>query len=102
MKNEKPKFTPGPYGVYENPGTAFMVITRPDKDGVRIVGLAVKDPEAERQIELEHTAKLFKAAPDLLMALENVLSAVAYNDEPARDILNLDEIRAAIAKAKGE
>lgn len=51
--------------------------------------------------EVSANAALIAAAPDLLAALENVLSAVAYSEEAAADILDLGEIRAAIAKAKG-
>ena len=96
MGNEKAKFTPGPYGIYENEETAFLVITRPDKDGIRIVGLAVKDPEAKRQGELEATAALFKAAPELLAALEGLVNGRDVNDYKA-----YEAARAAIAKARG-
>ena len=91
MKNEKIKkatFTPGPISTKQRPGTVGLAL---QSDG-KTIGTAYNAGDA----------RLWSAAPDLLAALENVLSAIAYNDEPARDVLNLDEIKAAIAKAKGE
>ena len=100
MTTKKSKHTPGPYGLYENKGTAFMTITRPDKDGIRVVGLAVNDPEAKRQMELEATSALFKAAPELLAALE--FCADALNTEAGGLYkAHIEQARAAIAKAKG-
>lgn len=94
MKNEKSKHTPGPWTA---------TIDREISDKCFIDALPDCPPVALTMgKDMEANARLIAGAPDLLAALENVLSAVAYDDGPARDILNLDEIRAAIAKAKGE
>ena len=81
MTNKKSKHTPGPWSAdqYER----ILKSVWPNNTNNKA------------------NAALIASAPELLAALENVLSAVAYSEEAAADILDLDEIRAAIAKAKG-
>lgn len=50
--------------------------------------------------QAEANAALLAAAPDMLEALQVIMALPAH--EPARIVLLLPQIRAAIAKAKGQ
>lgn len=86
FKGTSGKFT---HDVIEScSGEVFVSVL--DADGVSIA-FCGKDKIAEAN------AQLFSAAPDLLEALQNMVTAYEYIDNPA-----LLAARAAIAKALGE
>lgn len=103
------KFTPGPWKVRENGG--FMQAVEAKKDW--LVYKCGKDYMG--RVELEANARLIAAAPDLLQALVNLVSA--YSEPDDRVCCNGVDCgcfgatkhqeaehyaRAAIAKARGE
>lgn len=71
MKNEKPKFTPGPWYSEMNV-QGKIIIWAFDNPGAPRIAVA----SAYQQGKTESNAALIAAAPDLLAALENALAAL--------------------------
>ena len=87
------KHTPGSWSVY-NPGLrAYITAKHPEPayDGENIVVAELNGPEDAREVN----ARLIAAAPDLLAALQAVLSVADRKTD------EFDKARAAIAKATG-
>lgn len=99
MKNNKPQHTPGPWTVREDQAFTFRIIGPKTKDGLAICGT-------------KEDANLIAAAPDVLEALEQLVSDITQCPEYVGamkshgfDIDVIDAIksaRKAIKKAKGE
>jgi len=104
MKNEKAKFTPGPWIYRPNKYDDWGVVKSPDGLPVAqaCVGRWSKDFDKHRTEgtdPAEANARLIAAAPELLAALEAArLWAVEYYGS----LPWLESAEAAIAKAKGE
>ena len=96
MKNEKAKFTPGPW-IVSSDGKAVRASADIMANYRRnVVNIGKRDNVEEMAANLS----LCAAAPDLLAAAERVLKML-----PAYGIYSesgVDELRAAIAKARGE
>lgn len=88
-----PKHTPGPWAV-ESYGDRFEVV---DEETLSITIARITGARAEA------TACLIAAAPDLLEALQDVLSAERFSNRPPETVeqaeAKLARIRAAAAKA---
>lgn len=89
----KTQHTPGPWTVTTWHATQHAEINNSENKSIADVwGIDITADE------MTANAALIAAAPELLTALENVLDCENYEyHEP-----NYDDIRAAIAKAKGE
>ncbi len=92
------KHTPGPWRIIEIRGRA--VILEPEQDGHVCKISEWADEYAEEQ---EANARLIAAAPELLEALENLVSLCEAGLNKEYNIeAELSEPRAAIAKATGD
>lgn len=95
--------TPGPWSISDS----SWVTNHRDIDAPTHGALAVvvwRMEEEERSPECEANAALIAAAPDLLEALEMIVTeADSYTARTGKPVYNwLDSARAAIAKARGE
>ena len=81
--------TPGPWHIME--GTDWVIISP------EVSVAAVYTPRGDREVR-QANAHLIAAAPDLLEALEYVLSKNTIDMDDAM----IDVVTAALAKAKGE
>lgn len=96
MDKHKHKHTPGPY---------WMAADRnpPDGDDREVWDVGAGD-ECLAYFERREDALLYRAAPDMLAALEAIVSRYAPSADPANDAVSRmwGNARAAIAKARGE
>ena len=107
MKNDKPKFTPGPWTIAETELTGAPRVIHTGshrgrtKDGYpAITGTAIAEIRnvEYRYIECQANAHLIAAAPEMFEALELI-----FNDDSLR--LSTKQIKAAVSalmKARGE
>lgn len=113
---DKAEYTPGPWSLYEPDATeyptraAFAIYTPQGPDPGRMVATVWhkdKISHAAFNSEAEANARLIVAAPELLEAIELALQYIenhSHNFVPTeRQSTHVpSEIRAAIAKARGE
>lgn len=90
------KHTPGPW-FYDHRDNQALIV---DGQGFTVVELSTLE-NSTAQSALADNARLIAAAPDLLMALENLLKVVGVRIDDPR-IEQFDAARAAINKAIGE
>lgn len=88
--------TPGPWLYGHRDNQALIV----DSQGFTVVELSTLENSTAHSA-LADNARLIAAAPDLLMALENLLKVVGVRIDDPR-IEQFDAARAAINKATGE
>jgi hypothetical protein len=106
--SEKKSFTPGPWSYYYEGSGDYVVLAESIKGQYKYDELGTAwsqhahffgiGEEADRN---ESNAKLISAAPDLLEALEEIISE-AEGMLTDKYFGNLAKARAAIAKAKGD
>ena len=98
MNVDKLKHTPGPWVIH---GNFTEIHPHDDPDGNQVI--ADVDPDCEMS-NREANARLIAAAPDLLEALEAMVTTWEGPRELAaiRFAQNVIAARAAIAKARGE
>jgi hypothetical protein len=99
MNNKETKHTPGPWEVMKNEPT---VIRGHNRDKPYSFSLAETMGYKENR---EANARLIAAAPDMLDILEQVSDMViagSYPDGPCMERYLMEDVRAVIAKAKGE
>ena len=90
------KHTPGPWEIEGTPRRGWDIFSLGEER--RYI---TSDPMRERAINYERDARLMAAAPELLEALEKVVSFVDAG-EGTWTVEEQQKARAAIAKAKGE
>ena len=90
------KHTPGPWEIEGTPRSGWDIFSLGEER--RYI---TSDPMRERAINYERDARLMAAAPDLLEALEKVVSFVDAG-QGTWTVEEQQKARAAIAKAKGE
>jgi hypothetical protein len=99
------KHTPGPWILSESLGSSnsYKIEKEPGGLVVKIYGRDANIPTGEivRVKRTEANARLIAAAPDLLAACENALATIT-GERVGGAISTEIELRAAIAKAKGE
>lgn len=92
------KHTPGPWHIRKIERSGIVGFTVDTKDSE--IEICEIYPKPQSQVAVKQAnARLISAAPDLLVALENLLSARPYEESMVPAI---NEARAAIAKARGE
>ncbi len=102
MKTEHAEHTPGPWVVVRTAQSQARIKTLPTTDiGIETVAIIKMYPQWKTDARRMANARLIAAAPDLLEALEAIVTLAADHGR-----MNLPECagmtRAAIAKAKGE
>ena len=98
------KHTPGPWEAHYPEGSNGYWYIEPDSrpNGTGRIATAY---HADTPEQVASNARLIAAAPDLLVALEELYTHHAYKDPEAQKALDtpvMAKARAAIAKAKGE
>ena len=97
-KTERAQHTPGPWRAVQMAPHWWTV----RGDSVNVAELRDEhNPGKEAEAALAADASLIAAAPDLLEALEGLFGMV-LNPRSKAHRHNLEDVRAAIAKAKGE
>lgn len=92
-----PKHAPGPWSVVASRAhPATVVIRGPDGSFIGNVASWISDPNDA--LVAAANARLIAAAPELLEALEMVMRVGRIDD----NIKAMDQVAAAIAKARGE
>lgn len=108
MKQKLNAHTPGPWKTYRGAvWSTHESVSGPVTKGMRTnhvcaISERLKMPDGER----EANARLIAAAPDMLAALEAIISQMDQGGQGATQVFNRDaciqHARAAIAKARGE
>jgi hypothetical protein len=110
MSKNESKFTPGPWELH---GMTGAIVAQPPEPG-RCHPVICHPTETFKRGEMRQNALLIAAAPELLAALEFILSQIDPGDSQQGRIYSdcihpndddktvLDLIKEAIAKAKGE
>lgn len=101
------KHTKGPWVVVPYGDGDSLVVCSDEEGNWRIAFMATTAGSREERIEIRANARLIAAAPDLLEALEDLLSSLEITwrngfvavEDVAKEIENA---RTALAKAKGE
>lgn len=90
------KHTPAPWRISDNPRTPYLVYGSND--------YAVADCKVyHNKTDINADMNLIAAAPELLEALELIANCVTKPNEPTElGEYEMDKVKAAIAKAKGQ
>ena len=97
----KEKFTPGPW-VVKNDEWCISVICKDAPSGLPFAECPICDISQEEDTGGLHDAALIAAAPDMYAVLTELEESVDYWSEYDVPIGIIDQIRAAISKARGE
>ncbi len=103
MKGMKSRHTPGPFEI-AGEGPCVATVRRGRHDDILITAPLRSSMEPQTGAIADANAHLFKAAPQMLLALESTLNyweSVGFATcEPGCDCI-VEDVRAAIAAAKG-
>jgi hypothetical protein len=92
----EPKFTPGPWKVFDTPSGKIVGIGTEDGTGVTDRGFGVWGMDSE---EAAATAALIAAAPDLFEALSEILSYSGGAANALEDPYVMERAHAALSKS---